>query len=305
MIKAVDGRTGSDSKAGRSEHESLTAGPALVGANWYRFRPEEHIRHGEVASVSFVWPVHGTGVIRSRGETFRLDPTVLLRLPWRHDVDYRADARSPFHVGTIHLVPRHDADEPVEARVAHLADDPLLHSPIRHGPPVPETPVLLSRLTPAGRRLVELGSYAVERFHDGELPTAVLRALGVLLAEADASRTRAEPRAAGRPVALESMTSFVLENLDRSLAVAEIAAAGGCSVATAERLFARHTGQSVIAWARRRQLEEAALLLRTTGLRVGEVAARVGFPDPLYFSRSFRALFSVPPSRYASEQLRP
>jgi AraC-like DNA-binding protein len=54
-----------------------------------------------------------------------------------------------------------------------------------------------------------------------------------------------------------------------------------------------------------RQLEEAARLLRTTGLRVGEVAGRVGFPDPLYFSRSFRALFSVPPSRYASEQLRP
>jgi AraC-like DNA-binding protein len=303
-MKAVDDRTGAGSDAGGSEQESLTAGPALVGANWYRFRPEEHIHHREVASVSFVWPVHGTGVIRSRGETFRLDPTVLLRLPWRHDVDYRADARSPFHVGTIHLAPRHDAGGPVEARVAHLAGDPLLHSPIRHGPPVDETPALVSRLTPAGRRLVELGSYAVERFHGGELPTAVLRALGVLLAEADASRTRAEPRA-GRPVALESMTSFVLENLDRSLAVADIAAAGGCSVATAERLFARHTGQSVIAWARRRQLEEAALLLRTTGLRVGEVAARVGFADPLYFSRSFRALFSVPPSRYASEQLRP
>ncbi len=39
--------------------------------------------------------------------------------------------------------------------------------------------------------------------------------------------------------------------------------------------------------------------------RVNEVARRVGYSDPLYFSRVFSASYSVPPSRYASGQLRP
>ncbi len=52
-------------------------------------------------------------------------------------------------------------------------------------------------------------------------------------------------------------------------------------------------------------MEEAALLLRTTSLRASEVARTVGYADPLYFSRVFRATFGVPPSRYAKGQLRP
>ena len=287
---------------GRSDHAVGTGGPALVGANWFRFRPLERIRHEQVASVSFIWAVQGSGVIRSRGRSFPIDTSVLLRLPWRHDVDYLADARSPFHLGTIHLVPVHD-EGPVEGRVAHLADDPLLHSPERRGLR-DETPMTIPRRSPAGRRLTDLGSYAIERFHHAARDTSILRALGVLILDADASRQSA-PGSEGDPVMLEWMKTFVLDNIARPLTVAEIAAAGGCSVSTAERLFTRHTGRSTHAWARQQQLEDAARLLRSTSLSVAEVAARVGFADPLYFSRAFRAAFSVPPSRYARLQLRP
>ena len=74
---------------------------------------------------------------------------------------------------------------------------------------------------------------------------------------------------------------------------------------TAERLFARYTGLSVLAWARSQRMERAATLLRTTSLRASEVARMVGFADPLYFSRVFRATYGVPPSTYATGQLRP
>ena len=281
---------------------SLAGGPALVGANWFRFRAGDTIFHPEVASVSFIWPVTGSGTIRTCGTSFRLDPTVLLRLPWRHDVEYVPDARSPFNLGTIHLVPEH-AEGAVTARVAYLQNDPLLRSPVRRGQK--EAPELISRRTASGRRLVELGSYAVDRFHQDSLETDVLRSLGVLIVDADDSRARDAPYSEGAPPALEWMTVFVRSNLERALTVADIAAAGSCSIATAERLFVKHLGQSVIAWSRRQQLDEAARLLRTTGLPVREIAELVGYSDPLYFSRAFRALHSVPPSRYSALQLRP
>jgi AraC-like DNA-binding protein len=107
------------------------------------------------------------------------------------------------------------------------------------------------------------------------------------------------------PIALEAMTAFVTANLDRPLSVAEIAAAGDCSVSTAGRLFATHLGTSVSAWVRGARMREATELLRTTGLRVGEVARTVGFEDPLYFSRVFRSEYGVPPSRYGRDRIRP
>ena len=278
--------------------------PALVGANWYRFARGEHIRHAEVASVCFIWPVQGSGTVATMGRSFLLGSDDVLRLPWRHDVDYLADARDPLHVGTVHVVPHHDETSTIEPRVGYRPDDPLLRSPLRHGSPEPEEPQVLSRLIPSTRRLVELATFAVDRFHTGDLSSDVLRAYGTLLMDAASNRS---PSAApvDSPAALQWMTGFVTQNLYRPLTLGEIAAAGGCSVATAQRLFSRHTGQSVIAWTRARRLDHAAHLLRTTGLRVAEVAGQVGFADPLYFSRAFHEAFGVPPRRYASSDLRP
>jgi AraC-like DNA-binding protein len=94
-------------------------------------------------------------------------------------------------------------------------------------------------------------------------------------------------------------------NIGRPLAVAEIATAGSCSASTAERLFMRHLGMSIGVWMTQHRMSEAALLLRTSGLRVGEVAQRVGYPDALYFSRVFRRTYGVPPRQYAGGHLRP
>ncbi|WP_394771611.1 helix-turn-helix transcriptional regulator [Lacisediminihabitans sp.] len=280
-------------------------GPVLVGANWYRFRAGEHIHHDLVESVSFVWVVQGAGVITSAGESFALTTNSILRLPWRHDVDYRPDDHSPFHVGTIHLVPWHDSTVPVVPRVGVRSGDPLLGAPWRRGPERPERPVLRSSRSTTARSLIALASYGVERFLAERTDEPCLRSLGTLIADESSGWTGSEPVARGVPAVLELMIDHILANIDRHLPVSEIAEAGKCSPTTAERLFARYTGLSVVAWSRRRRMQEAALLLRTSGLRVNEVARRVGYADPLYFSRVFTSVHDVPPSRYASGQLRP
>lgn len=58
------------------------------------------------------------------------------------------------------------------------------------------------------------------------------------------------------------------------------------------------TGKGTKELVRERVLLEAARLLRFTDLDVGEIAFRVGFADRLYFSRTFRSAYGVPPSAY-------
>jgi AraC-like DNA-binding protein len=285
--------------------EERSQGPVVVWANWYRFRSSEHIRHDLVVSVSFVWVVQGSGVIRTAGQEFRLAAHSLLRLPWRHSVEYFADKRSPFSVGTIHVIPRHDLAVPVVPRTAYTADDPLRDDPHRRGPEHRQSPLLVSTTSPAARNLVTLGSYSIEKFLAGPFDEAVFRSLGSLILAEDSTLGGGDERAQGTPVILDRMTDFVTTNLARRLSVDDIATAGGCSTVTAERMFARHTGLSVLSWVRGKRMDEAAVLLRTSGLRVNEVARMVGFDDPLYFSRVFRATYSIPPSQYSSGELRP
>lgn len=279
--------------------------PVVVGANWYRFSSGERIVNEHVMSVSFIWIVSGGGEIRAGGQRFAVGPQHVLRLPWQHRVEYRANTRGPFHIGTLHVVPRHDRAEPVVPRVAFLPGDPLLADPARHGNPASFRPGLSSLSNAAARRITEFGTIAIDRLGEGEFDEDYFRSLGRLIMMDCAAWADNQAQQTSIPGSLELMMTFVRHHIAEPLTVARVAAAARCSETTAQRLFTKHTGASMQSWIRHARLREAANLLRTTGLRVGEVAQLVGYADPLYFSRAFRAAYGVPPSRFAHETLRP
>jgi AraC family L-rhamnose operon transcriptional activator RhaR len=67
------------------------------------------------------------------------------------------------------------------------------------------------------------------------------------------------------------------------------------------RLFKRHTGQSPMAWLARRRAEKAAVLLLTTDQPVAAVGRAVGWHDPNYFARRFRAAFGISAREYRQQ----
>ena len=68
--------------------------------------------------------------------------------------------------------------------------------------------------------------------------------------------------------------------------------------ATLSRALARATGRGTKEHVSDRVMLEAQRLLRFADLTVGEVAARVGFVDPLYFSRAFKRHAGESPLAY-------
>ena len=54
-----------------------------------------------------------------------------------------------------------------------------------------------------------------------------------------------------------------------------------------------------------RVMVEAARLLRFTDLTVGQIAAQVGFTDPLYFSRAFKRQRGESPQAFREKSMHP
>ena len=279
--------------------------PVVVGANRYRFSSGERIVNPHVMSVSFIWVLSGAGEIVAGGRQFAVDNQHVVRLPWRHAVEYRASGRGPFHVGTLHVVPRHSRDAPVVPRVAHLPGDPLLNDSARGGDPSAFPPGISSTRNSAARRIVEFGTIAIERLGEGGFDEEYFRALGRLVLSENESWADGHAQQSTLPGALEMMMTFIRHHIADQLTVARVAESARCSETTAQRLFARHVGESMQSWIRQMRLREAASLLRTSSLRVSEVAQLVGYSDPLYFSRAFHRAYGVAPSRFAHTVIRP
>jgi AraC-like DNA-binding protein len=65
------------------------------------------------------------------------------------------------------------------------------------------------------------------------------------------------------------------------------------------RLFQRFDHQSPYQCLLRLKMQHAAARLQTTNATIKQVADELGFSDPFHFSRVFKAVLGVPPSRFA------
>lgn len=91
---------------------------------------------------------------------------------------------------------------------------------------------------------------------------------------------------------------LIEEGLDRPLRLEDLAAEAGLSVSQFSLLFRRRFGTSPMRYLDGLRMQAARRLLEQSALSVQAVAERVGFEDPLYFSRRFKRHLGSSPSAY-------
>ncbi|GID94274.1 AraC family transcriptional regulator [Amorphoplanes digitatis] len=100
---------------------------------------------------------------------------------------------------------------------------------------------------------------------------------------------------------LRRAMAFVEENIDRSLTVAEMAAAAGVRPRALQLAFRRHRDTTPTQYARTVRMERAHRDLQasdpTTGVTVAMIANRWGFTHLGRFSTDYRAAYGTSPSR--------
>lgn len=100
------------------------------------------------------------------------------------------------------------------------------------------------------------------------------------------------------PSALSRAIEFMQRNLAVSLTLKDICAACGVGQRSCIRMFNQHLGMPPIRFFLEQRMRWAQHLLRTTELSVKEIAWRLGYEEPLYFSAQFKKHVGVSPKRF-------
>ncbi|WP_172975955.1 helix-turn-helix domain-containing protein [Sulfitobacter sp. THAF37] len=101
---------------------------------------------------------------------------------------------------------------------------------------------------------------------------------------------------------VQAFCAAVEAHFDSRMTLDAYAEAIGVSVPHLNRLCRRILGTTPNALIRQRRMVEAKHLLEFTRHSVADIAARAGFSDPGYFSRSFRADTGLTPGAYRRQQ---
>jgi AraC-like DNA-binding protein len=97
---------------------------------------------------------------------------------------------------------------------------------------------------------------------------------------------------------LTKSIEFMRANVARSLTLQELSRQAGLSPTRFSALFREQTGSSPVDHHIRLRMQAACHYLDTTALSIKELAAKLGYDDPYYFSRIFQKILGCSPLAY-------
>lgn len=106
----------------------------------------------------------------------------------------------------------------------------------------------------------------------------------------------------GKNLPIEESIDLMNRNLDKRLSLGQLAQHANLSVTQYSLLFKEKTGFSPVDYFIRLKIQRACQYLDLTDWKVSEIAKRLGFSDPYYFSRSFYKIMCYSPKKYRDIQ---
>ncbi|QHT59025.1 helix-turn-helix domain-containing protein [Paenibacillus lycopersici] len=111
-------------------------------------------------------------------------------------------------------------------------------------------------------------------------------------------RLRGQEKRTSR-TAVEHTLAYINNHYAEEISIEGLAAMAGISPAYYMEMFKKVAGRSPIDYLTSVRIDAAQKLLEDTGAPARQVAESVGYKDPFYFSRQFKRVTGVSPSRYA------
>lgn len=92
--------------------------------------------------------------------------------------------------------------------------------------------------------------------------------------------------------------AFMNDSYSHQISISRLASLCNLSESRFLALFKQETGFSPISYLQRLRIEQSKHLLQSTKLSISEISASVGYDDPLYFSKIFKARVGISPQGY-------
>lgn len=201
----------------------------------------------------------------------------------------------------------HDPERPLRCFVIHFVGR-------RHGQP---TNVLWPTSTTTGfavadwKRILEC---AAELCHELGAPSAetallanaaVARLLGLIrrATRVGAARFTKFGPVTSNASGLAPVLEYIGEHYASDLSLSDLCAVASLSAGHLNNRFRTTIGVAPMEYLRRHRLERAKLMLEETDLSIADVGEAVGYHDAFHFSRTFRRIEGLSPSRYRALRL--
>jgi len=102
---------------------------------------------------------------------------------------------------------------------------------------------------------------------------------------------------------IEGCIDYMHAHIDQPMQVATLAALVNVSLSHFFALFKQRTGCPPMDYFTRLRMRHACRLLGSGSASVKQVAAALGYDDPFYFSRVFKSVHHMAPSKYRNSRL--
>lgn len=226
--------------------------------------------------------VQGSGACQMEGQTHRVRAGEVVVVPAGVPHRYQADHADPWTIWWVHVTGR-DADELLGATRATTS-----------------APVFrLAEVT----RASGLVDSILRRMETDETMTSLVAASGLAWHLLTVLAADGRPlQSQGRSDPIPEVVAHIRENVSDRLSVPDLAALAGWSTSHFSAVFRKATGYGVLEYQTRLRMALARSLLDTTDRTIASIAAQVGYPDGLYFSRQFRRIHHVSPTEYRNRE---
>jgi AraC-like DNA-binding protein len=173
-----------------------------------------------------------------------------------------------------------------------------------HAGPMVTLPLYLPHVAAEQRislqRIISLSRQPTATSNNSHRQSLLLQELLLAVAEANHPARVATPHTKRLETVLTELTEFIESTLALPLRIPELARQVGMSQNYLARRFHEHFGMTLSHYILQRRIEVAKHYLLSTSLTIGEIAVRVGIPDPQYFNKQFRKLVHCNPSAFRS-----
>ena len=97
---------------------------------------------------------------------------------------------------------------------------------------------------------------------------------------------------------VEASKKYIEANYTKNITLDDLSMAVNISSYYLSRIFKENTGENFIDYLTRLRIERAKELLSTTQYSMKEIGVMSGYPDPNYFSKTFKKNVGVTPTEY-------